>query len=83
MNITIEIHYATSSRAYQKGSFQHRGKRPEMVALEFWKQIQKDLSYNAVLEKVISAGQDITQLVEDLEKVERRKNEEMADYLPI
>jgi hypothetical protein len=83
MNITIEIHYAASSNAYQKGSFQQRGKSPEIVALEFWKQIQKDMSYHADLEKVRAAGQDITQLVKDFDELEKQKFEDIAnEYLP-
>jgi hypothetical protein len=69
MNVTIEIHYKSDSSALQKGSFQLRGKKPEELALNYWKQIKKELSYRAKLEKVIVDGdQDITQLVLDLEK---------------
>ncbi|MBT2735124.1 hypothetical protein [Bacillus sp. ISL-7] len=70
MNILIEIHYTSSSnRITQSGSFPLRGRKPEQVAIEFWKQIQKDNSHRAELEKVIVYGdQDITQLVKDLER---------------
>ncbi|MEH7157490.1 hypothetical protein [Neobacillus drentensis] len=81
MNVVIEIHYSSGSRALQKGSFQLRGRKPEKVALEFWKQIKKDMSHRAILEKVIANGdQDITQLVIDLEKQEMHNA--MNDNLP-
>ncbi|MBT2727813.1 hypothetical protein J7E63_12780 [Bacillus sp. ISL-75] len=70
MNVLIEIHYTSSSnRTTQSGSFPHRGRKLEQIALEFWKQIQKDNSHRAELEKVIVNGdQDITQMVRDLER---------------
>lgn len=81
MNIVIEIHYISDSRGLQKGSFQLRGQKPEQVALKFWKQIKKEMSYRTELEKVIVDGdQDITQLVKDLE-LQVRKNT-MNDNLP-
>ncbi|MFB3168493.1 hypothetical protein P5G62_015350 [Neobacillus sp. 179-C4.2 HS] len=84
MNVNIQIHYITSSKAYQKGDFHLRGRKPEQVALEFWKQIKKDMSYNAELEKVIVDGNiDITQLVKELEGKERKKIDNFVDdYLP-
>ncbi|MDQ6600748.1 hypothetical protein [Bacillus salipaludis] len=71
--VTIEIHYSAGSRITQKGSFPLRGKRPEQVALAFWKQIRKEMSYHAILEKVlIGGGEDITQLVKVLQTHEWR-----------
>ncbi|WHY75695.1 hypothetical protein QNH20_16365 [Neobacillus sp. WH10] len=79
--IIIEIHYSAASRGYKKGAFQLRGRKPEYVALQFWKQINKELSYRAELEKVIVEGdQDITQLVKELEIEEWNKS--MNDNLP-
>lgn len=79
MSVTIEIHYTGASRAYQKGQFQLRGRKPEQIALDFWRQIQKDMSYHAIFEKVICNNEDITQLVNDLEKEERKKKDDIAD----
>jgi hypothetical protein len=78
MTVTIDIHYtASSSRALQSGSFPLRGKKPEMVAYDFWRQIKKVMSYRAELEKVIINGNnDITELVKGLEKQEWRKIED-------
>lgn len=81
MNVVIEIHYKSDSRALQTGTFPLRGRKPEQVALDFWKQIKKEMSYRAELEKVIANGdQDITQLVIDLE--EHEWNKTMNDDLP-
>ncbi|MEH7484761.1 hypothetical protein V7157_27560 [Neobacillus drentensis] len=81
MNVVIEIHYKSDSRALQAGTFPLRGRKPEQVALDFWKQIKKEMSYHAELEKILAFGdQDITQLVIDLEKEEWNKS--MNDNLP-
>lgn len=81
MNVVIEIHYKSGSRTTQSGSFPLRGRKPEQVALDFWKQIKKEMSYSAELEKVIANGdQDITQLVLELE--EHEWNKSMNDNLP-
>jgi hypothetical protein len=69
VNVNIQIHYVAASRILQRGSFPLRGRKPEQVAYEFWKQIQKEMSYRAVLEEVIADGdQDITELVREIER---------------
>lgn len=71
--VNIEIHYKAASRIMQRGSFLLKGRRPEQVALAFWKEIRKEM-YNAQLEQVIANGdQDITELVIELELEEIRK----------
>jgi hypothetical protein len=81
MTITIEIHYKAASRIMQRASFSVKGRKPEYIALQFWKQIQKDMSYRAILEQVfVNGDNDITQLVKDLEKQEFLKS--MEDGLP-
>ncbi|MEH7503313.1 hypothetical protein V7152_15090 [Neobacillus drentensis] len=81
MNVVIEIHYKSDSRALQTGTFPLKGRTPVQVALDFWKQIKKEMSYRAQLEKVIADGdQDITQLVIALE--EQEWNKSMDDNLP-
>jgi hypothetical protein len=80
MNIVIRIDYvASGNKAYQGGSFQLRGRKPEQVALGFWKQIKKETSYNAELEKITANGEDITQLVNELEENDWKKIEENWD----
>jgi hypothetical protein len=81
MNVVIVIHYKSDSRALQIGNFPLRGRKPEQIALEFWKQIQKNMSHWAKLEKIIvDADQDITQLVIELEH--QALNDAMNDNLP-
>jgi hypothetical protein len=70
LNITIEIHYKADSKLMQRASFQLRGRRPERVALEFWKQIKKEMPYSVVLDEVLAAGEDVTQQVKELERQE-------------
>jgi hypothetical protein len=50
------------------------------VAYDWWKQIKKETSYRAALEKVLADGHDITQLVKDLEQQEWKNA--MNDNLP-
>jgi len=81
MTVIIEIHYAAASRGYKRGEFQLRGRTPEFIALQFWKQIKKELSFRVQLEKVIVEGdQDITKLVKDLEQQELENT--LNDNLP-
>ncbi|MCM3728707.1 hypothetical protein M3226_23970 [Neobacillus cucumis] len=68
MNITIEIHYKAESRLIQRASFPLKGRKPERVALKFWKSIKKDMPYPVELEEVIAAGENITEKVKELEK---------------
>jgi hypothetical protein len=70
LNITIEIHYKGDSKALRRGSFPLRGRKPEWVAFDFWKQIKKEMPYPVKLEEVIAAGEDVTQQVKELEKQE-------------
>lgn len=82
MNVIIEIHYVSSgNRTTQSGSFPIRGRKPEQIALEFWKQIKNDMSHHAQLEKVIVDGdQELTERVIALE--EQEWNKSMDDNLP-
>jgi hypothetical protein len=78
MNVLIRIDYiASRNKAYQTGCLPLRGKTPEKIALEWWRQINREMSYHADLEKVIANGEDITQLVKDLE------DKELNDYLDL
>jgi hypothetical protein len=72
MNITIEIHYISNgTKILQSGSFQPRGRKPEYIALLFWKQIKKEMSYHVKIDKIVLNGdQDITRAVKNLEKEE-------------
>ncbi|TWE06386.1 hypothetical protein FB550_102408 [Neobacillus bataviensis] len=70
MNVTIEIHYKADSRIMQRASFPLRGRKVEVVAFQFWKDIKKELPYNSELEEVLAANEDITEQVKDLERQE-------------
>lgn len=76
MNVSIRIDYKSDSKITQSGTFPLRGRKPEQVALAFWKQIKKETSYRGILEKVLADGEDITELVRNLEKDEWRKIED-------
>lgn len=72
MNITIEIHYKSDSgKALQRGSFPLRGKKPELVAYDWWKKIKHEMSYRVQIEEILfNGGVDITELVKKLEDKE-------------
>jgi hypothetical protein len=80
MNITIEIHYISSSKIMQRASFPLRGRRPEQIAYEFWKSIKKEIPYPVELDEVFAAGEDVTDHVKELEKQELLNT--MNDDLP-
>jgi hypothetical protein len=80
MNVSLRIDYIASSRVSQSGSFPLRGRKPDKVALEWWKELKKEASYRATLEKVTADGEDITQLVKDIEDEEL--NNALNDDLP-
>ncbi|RDU34713.1 hypothetical protein DRW41_22065 [Neobacillus piezotolerans] len=68
MQITITIDYHTNQSISMSGTFPLRGRKPEKVAFEWWKEIKRD-SFNPVLEKVIINGdRDVTELVKTLDK---------------
>jgi hypothetical protein len=82
MNVTIDIHFfATGGKVLKSGSFPLRGRKPEYIAYQFWKQIQKEQPFEVQLESVIANGdQDITNLVLDL--VQQEINKFMNTDLP-
>jgi hypothetical protein len=74
MNVLIQIHYISNEiKVLQGGSFPLRGKKPEQVAYDWWRQLKREMSYSGELEMVIADGEDITGLVRALEKEEWRK----------
>lgn len=69
MNVVIHIHYiANDMGVLRRGSFPLKSRNPEEVAYEWWKQIKRESYVNLELDKVIADGEDITQLVKELEK---------------
>lgn len=81
MNINIEIHFISyKNKVMRRGEFPLRRKQPAEVAFEFWRQIRREMPYGGELVKVKAAGEDITELVMELEKQERHKA--LNDNLP-
>jgi hypothetical protein len=69
MVVVVQIHYITienNGRILQRGSFPLKGKKPEQVALEFWKRIKREMNVEVAIEQVIADGKDITELVKAL-----------------
>jgi hypothetical protein len=71
MNVTIQIHYVAienKNRVLQRGSFPLRDKKPEQVALEFWRRIKKEMPLEIAIVQVIADGEDITEVVKELDE---------------
>jgi hypothetical protein len=69
MNVVIDIHYITcENKILRAGSFPLKRRRKEVVAFEFWRWIKREHPYECEIEKVICDGDDITELVIELEK---------------
>jgi hypothetical protein len=83
MNVVIRIDYvASGNKAYQAGSFPLGGRKVDQVAFDFWKQIKKEMSYRAKIEKITANGEEITQLGKVLEDNEWLKRNREMDDLP-
>lgn len=68
MYISIEIRFvANGNNVLQRGDFPVRGKKHEEVALEWWKQIKKDMPVVDTLIQVLINGEDITDKVKEME----------------
>jgi hypothetical protein len=71
MNITIQIHYIAienEGRILQRGSFPLKRRKPEDVAYAFWRRIKKEMSLEIAIEQVIADGEDITEIVKELDE---------------
>ncbi|MGM0903042.1 MAG: hypothetical protein ACQEXB_18335 [Bacillota bacterium] len=65
-NLAITIRYnSPAGRVLQQGDFPLKGRKPEQVALDWWKQIQKDV-YTDELIEVTANGEDITDKIRAL-----------------
>jgi hypothetical protein len=66
MNIIISVRYnSPAGSVLQQGEFYLKGKRPEQIALNWWKQIQRDV-YTDELIEVTANGEDITDKIKPL-----------------
>ncbi|MEH6995680.1 hypothetical protein V7075_23775 [Neobacillus drentensis] len=69
MNVLIQISYnSRDNNVMRRGSFQLNGKTKEKVALDWWKKIQWEMPFGADLDQVIVDGEDITDLVKELDR---------------
>lgn len=73
MNVSIRIDYKSNSKVSQSAYLPLRGRRAEQVALRWWKEIKREMSYRAELEIVTADGKDITQLVRDFRRTGTEK----------
>jgi glycerol-3-phosphate dehydrogenase len=68
LSVLIVIHYISNdNKVMQRGSFPLRGKTREQVAFEWLRQIKREMPYYEKLEKVLADGEDITDLIKNLE----------------
>lgn len=72
MNVAIQIHYEADLgiKSLQRGSFPARGRKPEKVALDWWKELKREMNVEINLEKVIVDGKEITDIVKQIENFE-------------
>ena len=69
MNVVIRIVYLTpAGRVEQKGSVPLKGQKPEKVALDWIKQIKKEVYFEELLEVIVDGNEDITEKVLEMQK---------------
>lgn len=54
----------------QGGTFPLRGRKPEQVAIEWIKQIKKEVYFDELLEVIVDGSEDITEKVLEIEKAQ-------------
>ena len=68
MNVIIEIHYISNgNKVMQRGSFPLRGRKPEKVAFDWWKQIKREMPFGAELSELLIDGEDKTEIIKEME----------------
>lgn len=69
LNIHIEVHFvANKNRVLKQGSFPLKGRKPEIVAFNWWKEIKRELPVD-YLEKILVNGEEITKQITELDKL--------------
>jgi hypothetical protein len=69
ITVAIQIHYISNKiKVLQRGSFPLSGKKHEVIAFEWWRKIKREMPFGAELEKVIADGEDITEVIMEMEK---------------
>lgn len=70
MNVVVRIDYISNENMVtQRGSFPPKGRTPERVAYDFWREIKRQMPFDCRLEKVIINEEDETDKVKELEKL--------------
>jgi hypothetical protein len=68
MNVIVEVHFISNeNKVLQRASFPLRGRKPERVALDFWKQIKRGMPFGAELDKLLIDGEDKTEIIKEME----------------
>lgn len=69
MNVFIQIIFISSDNNVMiRGTFPLKGRKPEEIAYNWWKQVRRQMPYGGELIKVICDSEDITQKVKEFEK---------------
>jgi hypothetical protein len=69
MSVLLQISFVSNdNKVLRRGSFPLRGKKREQIALEWWKQIKREMPFDCELEKVTCDGEDITEIVKEMER---------------
>ncbi|WP_226085633.1 hypothetical protein [Mesobacillus sp. S13] len=67
--ITLKIKYLSpAGRVEQRGSFTLKGRKPEKVALDWIKQIRKEVYFEELLEVIVDGKEDLTEKVIEMMK---------------
>ena len=70
MTATIQIIYrsaASGSKILQGASFPLRGRQPQEVAFDWWKQIKREMPVDSLVQCLCN-GEDITEIVKEMDK---------------
>lgn len=68
--IAVQIQYITElgNKVLQRGSFPAKGRKPEKVAYNWWRELKKEMNVEIKMEKVMIDGEDKTEEVKEMEK---------------
>lgn len=68
--IAVQIQYITElgNKVLQRGSFPAKGRKPEKVAYDWWRELKKEMNVEIKMEKVMIDGEDKTEEVKEMEK---------------
>jgi hypothetical protein len=69
MYVTLQIIYKSAvsgSNILQRGSFPLKGRKPEKIAIEWFREIEREMHVDCI-EQVLCNGEDITPIVKDMD----------------